>query len=378
VRRRPAAAGGRLRFLEGLHAPADLHHQLEERPPPCAGGEVRSGIAPADKSSAVIERKVHAREEQVRRIPSPFTREYLEHIPRRIAELVTGREREVDSALAAGDAAGLEKIAGVVNALKIEGREVAADEAEIAVAPTIAELARGWGAAGEGFRAKSPGRDRVRPGGRPALLRRRATRFAKVADGPLYFLDVGGWRSASWRRAAGRCRSSPATFRSRSTTGSTMPSASGPRGCRRRNARAFPWGRGSSSATASPWSGWPGRRPGSRSRPQAGALRRPRPRDRRRKAHPRGPRRPEVLRVRSRLLLVIQQTFFGGWQMEGGSVVPIRESRSYPYGHGYSTMQLVHPARRSSSGRLLGQGGRRRSGLSRPGRRLHAADSSGE
>src|ERR1041385_2728210 len=66
--------------------------------------------------------------------------QYLAWIPRRIAAQIGGQERQVEAALASGDAAALERIADAANVISIEGRTLRPDEVEVARAPTAAEL----------------------------------------------------------------------------------------------------------------------------------------------------------------------------------------------------------------------------------------------
>ncbi len=270
--------------------------------------------------------------------------DYLAHIPKRIAQLISGRETEVESALREGDPSALEWIADSANVLEIEGQRIEPAEVSIASAPTIAEIL--------GSSCTPPAATDHRPAIADLLHGRMvpqlffagaATRFSRLAEGPLYFFDIWGAAERVLASDSGK----PPSFAGSMTReefghilNATRAAAAGPAPSSRMR---IPLGarillsyrlsieRLARAAGESP--------------------------DRARKlirlvVHV--PESPEGQKILADLVarrfcgfdpenvIAIPQPCFGGWGVSAGKVVPLPQSREFPYGHGYSTMQLIH------------------------------------
>ena len=273
--------------------------------------------------------------------PARTAREYLERIPKRLQALITGTEDDVRAALDAGDAARLEEMAGRANGLRIEGRPVDAAEVELSAAQTIKEL--------ETARILSSShRVRVREevlDGRLVgefFFAGAATRFAAVAQGPLYFLDL--WQVAERVLAAGP--SAVPEF----AQGMKLADYEKVHSVTSRIAESVP------VARRVPLPLGPRILAGYRAsleRLARESLRSPAEAVGRARLVIHVPesddghgmvadlRRRRFLGFRPQNVFFVPQPCFGGFRIEGDRVESIPKSREFPYGHGYSTMQLV-------------------------------------
>ncbi len=278
--------------------------------------------------------------------PAPSIRcseDYLAHIPKRIAHLISGRETQVESALREGDLSGLEKIADSGNVLEIEGRRIEPREVSIASAPTIADIAGSAPAPAESSRRQGLAdflAGRVVP---QLFFAGAATRFSRLAEGPLYFFDI--WGAAE--KVLASDSSKPPSFAGSMTReefahilDATRAAAAGPAPSLRMRlplgARILLAYRVCLDKLA---------RAAGKSPEQVRRLVR---------LVVHVPDSPEGNRILADLVarrfcgfapenvLAIPQPCFGGWGVSTGKVVSIPQSREFPYGHGYSTMQLVH------------------------------------
>jgi hypothetical protein len=293
--------------------------------------------------------------ERISAAPAARSREeYLARIPLRIAELISGREEAAQLALEAGDLTRLEHIAGSANRLRIDGRPVGAEEVEIEAAPTLEKESApdGGPTAGGARRALE---DLL--GGRVVgelFFAGAATRFSEVAGGPLYFLDVwevarkvlsteGGGAPAF---AAGM---DPQTFRRLREEVREAAALLPPE--RRLRLPLGPRILLSYRVALAKLARQAGEDPREPLRRARLVIHLPESED--------GQRMLADLKARrfsgfdpQRVLLVFQPCF-GGWKVaerkvseKNGPVKvvePIEGSRQFPYGHGYSTLQLVQP-----------------------------------
>jgi len=278
--------------------------------------------------------------------------EYLARVPPRIAGLIAGREEEVEAAIVAGARERLERIQDQVNALRIDERPVGAEEVEIAGAPSAEEIGEEIrGGEGAGTETRGEARERILEGlfsGRVVselFFAGAATRFAKVASGPLYFLDI--WEIAERVLGTNPLEApkswgvTPEEFaRIRELLREREAAARLPEERRRR----IPLGPRILLAYRSALerlAGLHGESPAA-ARSRARFV-----------VHV--PDTPDGRRIQADLwsrrflgfdpanFLLIPQPFFGGWEVRGGAVTHVAGSREFPCGHGYSTMQLVQP-----------------------------------
>jgi len=267
-------------------------------------------------------------------------REYEERIPRRIASLITGYEKDVEAALASNDTRTLMKLAGTANAITIGGRKIAPEEVEISPAPIREEIL------GEDRSSIQSAREELISGRIVAQLffAGAATRFRKVSRGLLYFLDI--WKVASRVLEVNNgevpdiaegmsLKKFQQIRRDIAEAASALPEGqrlSVPLGARilisyRMALDGFARQMGKS------------------------------PEEVRRRARfcihiPNSPGGMKMVRdISSRKffgfehtnVLFIRQPLFAGFQVSGETVAPIPGSEKFPYGHGYSTVQLAQP-----------------------------------
>jgi len=289
--------------------------------------------------------------------PSRDKEEYLASISGRIRQLIAGRCGEVREALRAGDPAALERIADAVNGICIGGRPVDVGQVEIVAAPTCAAILAGAPSGGD--RNRRTVRDEILAGRIAAqfFFAGAATRFGKAAQGLLYafeawemvdrMLDASEGEVPEYARPMDlrefrRIRDAVVEASSRIPRERRLRIPLGPRILLAYRVALDRLARQSGDDPA-------------RIRKQASFL-----------IHV--PDSEGGLRILDDLLdhrfygfepgriLVVVQPLFGGWTITGDdTVVPIPESQEFPYGHGYSTLQLAHPGSASlwRAGRLV-------------------------
>ncbi len=272
------------------------------------------------------------------------SKEYQERIPRRIAQLIAGQEEKVEAALGANDLNALEKIADAANLLSIQGRRISPEEVDIARAPTRMEIL------GEKL---APGERDPRLQVQDDILAGRileqlffagaATRFRKAAQGLLYFFEI--WQMVDRVLQAGEgvpdFASGMAPEEFQTVRGAAEKAAAQVPPSRRMRIPLGPRILLSYRVALDRFARDVGESP-ERVRKRA-----------RFSVHipdsPGGKQMISDLAFRNfygfhpKNVLLIQQPLFGGWEVRGKSVVPLPGSEEFPYGHGYSTLQLVQP-----------------------------------